>query len=1032
MKLKITVLAISLFITNSLYSQKLSGILTDTPIGSGIAIHIGTSDGKLEQELASGGKYLVQGLTLKSTVRDQVQRQLQQNKLYGLASIQAVSSFKKLPYADNLVSLVIIDFSRLKGRASDLKEILRILHPGGVACIKKNGNWEYLKKQRSREMDDWSHYDHGPGGNPVSSDSLVQPVTSLRWYVHPSFTEAQGEREAGPRLINGKLIYALKNYAIKDRVHRNVAPHHLVCRNAYNGVFLWEKEIASDNYTPYRHELIGDDQHIYLKVDEEGPMVALNLETGEEAIRYSEGAQIDALEYENRKIVRGKRHLVARVYKNYLVQAYQSKLYCLDKATGKKLWEYTEGPDTHIAWASVGEEKVYLTVGKGEMPLSMRGTLASLNQSIIALNLKTGQKLWAKEDFKNTFLVRLVYKDGYLPITYFPGEDRKDRRGKPMQGFGHKFGVSAVRASDGEIVWKSKKLQSAGGHYAITFVKDEKAYVACERYFGYDLKTGAMDKGIPQRTFVNSCAETRATPNYILYGMSFANKDHLFSPRAIARSTCDTGVFPANGMIYCTPPKCTCLDVVAGYTATSADPPIQPATKRLFSVQKVSSQKSPKWPADQGWPMYMGNPQRGNWTRSEALPKFESTWQVQVDSHKDSLPAEDWRISEVPGGLLSAPTIKGELLYFAVPNQHRVEARTLKEGQLAWEFTAGAPVDTPPTLYSNLCLFGSNDGWVYALDAKTGDLHWKYLAALNEKTIYVNGHLESPWPVMGSIMVFNHQLWILAGRHSSVDQGIQVHCLEPFTGKKIWQARMFSGSFDHLTPKEIPNYPNHGKVGKYYPRKTHLLVSDGQKLHHYVETLKDKYAEGELIELHPTNGRWGKFLNIRESTWLQPNLMGFQGRRTESIGRFDQQGIRYSNLQAHALVLTDKEIFCAWGKQSKVKNKFGHLTRIPLKENKQLEDHSLWRAKIEHVRRDGKSKTGDFAIQAMIVSGKTLYLAGYEKMKPDSALHAYSIEDGKKIAQWDLPSRPLRNGLAATTGYVMVSCEGGQLLGFKN
>ncbi len=43
-------------------------------------------------------------------------------------------------------------------------------------------------------------------------------------------------------------------------------------------------------------------------------------------------------------------------------------------------------------------------------------------------------------------------------------------------------------------------------------------------------------------------------------------------------------------------------------------------------------------------------------------------------------------------------------------------------GEPRWSYTAGGQIDSPPTVYRGLVLFGSADGYVYALWASDGQL----------------------------------------------------------------------------------------------------------------------------------------------------------------------------------------------------------------------------------------------------------------------------------------------------------------------
>jgi outer membrane protein assembly factor BamB len=1009
-----------------------SGGRADDVIKAGLAVHLPATDGQIEIDLAGGGGMLVHGLAIDADSLKQSRKAIRRKGLYGLASVQHATSLSTLPYADGLVNLLVADLDKLGAKAPAKSEINRVLAPLGVARVRKGGKWKIIRKARPEGMDDWTHYDHGPGGNPVSSDTLVEPVTALRWYASPTISRAGSEKEAGLRIAGGRIIYAVKDYGIKYRLSRKTSKNHLICRDAYNGLLLWRIPLPKDNYTPYRHEFIADGRRVYGMIEATGSMAALDAATGKVVVTYDQGARVEPMEIRDRRAVRQKRHMVARLCEGKLIQAYHSTVYVLDANTGKKAWTYSEGPGKFISLAVAGEGKVFAVVGSEET-ISMRGTVAIKVGSIVAMDIKSGKLLWRNREYAGNYMTRLVYADGNLPIAYFPGGDRKGRQGKaPMTGFGHKFGVANVRASDGKTVWNEPKAQSVGGHYAITFVRDGKAYVACERYIGYDLKTGRFDRGIAQRTFVNACAETRATPKYVLYGMSFGDLSGKFSPRAIVRSTCDTGVFPANGLVYCSPPLCCCLDVLAGYTATAPEAPPRPtpASQRLVTGEATvqSADGAKPWPGPGDWPMHMANPKRGCWTPTSVAKDLKVAWKVKLADWPDGRIVEDWKESESPAWLVTAPVVAGGRVFAAAPNQHRLAVMDAASGKVIWSFTAGGRIDSPPTIYRGLCLMGCRDGWVYALRATDGKLVWKFLAGVTPKRIIDNGHLESPWPVAGSVMIHNGKLLCLAGRHSAVDGGIQLYQLDPMTGKMIWRSRIWSASLDATPGKEVPVYSIHGKTGKYYPRSAHLLVSDGKRVHHFIETLKDSYKPGELVDLHPSNGRWDR-VNPKKMTWLKSNMAGFISRRGESVGRFDYDGVRYSDVNASAIVIADKAIYCVKGKQSGTRDKFGHLTRVAIDGEGNVAEKSGWKARIRH--QDDKRTHSSFKVSAMIVAGDRLFLAGHVNEKPQSAVHSYAASDGKKLGQWALPARPVRNGLAAADGRLLVTCEDGSITCLK-
>ena len=95
-----------------------------------------------------------------------------------------------LPYADNLVNVIIYRHGAGGEEAAAVKEeIRRVLVPGGVAAIRKQGNdgliaafsnplkelengWVLFTEPTRTDTDDWSHWLHGADGNPVAADQV--------------------------------------------------------------------------------------------------------------------------------------------------------------------------------------------------------------------------------------------------------------------------------------------------------------------------------------------------------------------------------------------------------------------------------------------------------------------------------------------------------------------------------------------------------------------------------------------------------------------------------------------------------------------------------------------------------------------------------------------------------------------------------------------------------------------------------------------------------------------------------------------
>jgi len=75
--------------------------------------------------------------------------------------------------------------------------------------------------------------------------------------------------------------------------------------------------------------------------------------------------------------------------------------------------------------------------------------------------------------------------------------------------------------------------------------------------------------------------------------------------------------------------------------------------------------------------------------------------------------------------IVSSPAVSGDTVYFG-SNDHRLYAVDLRSGEKKWEFKTEGRVASSPAVSSGLVYFLSYDSNFYALDAATGSLAWKF------------------------------------------------------------------------------------------------------------------------------------------------------------------------------------------------------------------------------------------------------------------------------------------------------------------
>ena len=183
--------------------------------------------------------------------------------------------------------------------------------------------------------------------------------------------------------------------------------------------------------------------------------------------------------------------------------------------------------------------------------------------------------------------------------------------------------------------------------------------------------------------------------------------------------------------------------------------------------------------------MYRHDPQRSNATTADAPRTLDVLWRKTVSRPAPAGPlGTDWK--ESLADTLSAPVIAEGALLAAATDRNQVVALDAASGNELWRASAGGRVDTPPTIHSGLCLFGSHDGYIYALSRDDGRLAWKLRAAPREERMVSCGKVESPWPVIGTVLVEDGVGFASAGRTQGSDGGIAVRAFDALTGKPVW------------------------------------------------------------------------------------------------------------------------------------------------------------------------------------------------------------------------------------------------------
>ena len=1066
--------------------QQAKRIFDTSGVKGGLVVHIGCGDGKLTAALRPNDSYIVHGLDKSAKNVANARKYIRSVGLYGNVSVDQWKG-KRLPYIDNLINLIVLQ-SRRAGEVTRL-ELLRVLAPNGVACIKRGDSWTRITKPRPKEMDEWTHYLHGPDGNPVASDSMVGPPARLQWVGSPRWARHHDHMASMTSLVSaqGRLFYIFDEGPTASI--QLPARWRLIARDAFNGTLLWKRNIDKWNTHQYPlksgpahllRRLVAVGNRVYVTLGIDAPAMALDAVTGKTVQTYggsehtreivvSDGIVYLVADKSQSRLPDWRRKATfvwentQRANPNWGWRGDSRKILAYETESGRLLWQ-AEFP---VAPCSLAVDAMRVVFHDGE--------------KIVCLDRSKGTTLWQSEPSPSKIPVHtntgprvLIYKS----VVLFAGNDGK------MSGW-------SVR--DGKKLWEQKHKPS--GHMSLKdlLVVDGLVWtgaIANSRddgvFTGYDVFTGEKKRefspDVKVHWFHHRCYPSKATGKYLLTarnGTEFIDlKTEHWKPHHWVRGGCIYGVMPCNGMTYAPMDSCGCQmeAKLTGFKALAPGPiPIIPkaslSAEARLEQGPAYGQVHVRSAGPDDWPTYRHDESRSGTTSTTVPAVLKQTWQAELD------------------GRLSAPVIAAGSLFVASIDSHTLYALDAASGRLLWNYTTGGRIDSPPTYYKGHVLFGSADGYVYALRAEDGALAWRFRGAPIDRRMMAWEQLESAWPVHGSVLVHNGVLYCTAGRNMYIDGGIRFIRLEPATGKLLGETVMNdkdpeTGEDMHLAYLKKTQGNNmpvaHSDIlscdGRHIWMRSQKITFEGKRLEIGLKSVTEQDPEdfhifcqnGFLDDSYFSRSYWtfGRRVTGGYGGWFRAGRLVPSGRilcfdeaRVYGYGRKPEYMVNSSVLE-YQIFAADKVVT----RQSI--ERLGKAGRAMNKRSSQRNANSSdWRLRYFFPREDLTTARFEWTFDqpavithAMAVAGDTLFIAGPPDFiderrafySPDSPevqaklrrqaealagrhggqLWVMAKADGKLLGRYALNTIPVFDGLAAAEGRLYLTTVNGRVLCF--
>jgi len=1048
-------------------------VLEATGARGGLIVHVGcgpsTSSGragKLTADLGAGAGCVVQGLDADAANVVAARAHIQSRGLYGKVTVRQWKS-GRLPYADNLVNAIVV--TAATGAPAD-GEIMRVLAPEGVAYIQQGGGparrslgeggWTKKVKPRPRNIDEWTHFLHGPDNNAVARDTVAAPPHHMQWVGGPRWARTHDHLGSVSALVSsGGRVFAI---ADEGSIAFAALPSKwfLHARDAFSGVLLWKRPIAAweGNLRAFRsgppdlpRRLVAVGDRVYVTLGYGEPVAELDAATGKTLRTYDRTA--------------GTEEII--LHDNVLYLLVSDPAAQQEAAKAQRRGSPYPGTKKHLMAVSADTGKLVWSkkddVAAESMPLTLAvdGGRAFFQNAdhLVCLDAKTGRENWTaarpvvRKRLGWSTPTVVVHGDVVISADRAaPGAGKASDASGPIewnpsrQGGNSPVGeMIAFSVRSGKRLWSAPAreaynappdvLITGGMVWSGILVKSGEPGITK----GLDVKTGRVRKTRPaDKEFFtvgmghHRCYRNRATSRYLVLGRSGVEWIDLSTGKGVAdhwvRGTCQYGTLPCNGMIYAPPHSCACY-IEAKLNGFNALAPKRsaPMSGPQLTHGLAYGKSRPASATDGDWPTYRCDAARTGRAAATIPAKLGRNWAAEI------------------GGRLSSVVVAGGKLFVASVDTHTVHALDAATGKPVWTFTAGGRVDSPPTVYKGLVLFGSADGCVYCLTAADGELVWKFRGAPDDRQVIAYEQLESAWPAHGSVLVQDGVAYFVVGRTPYLDGGMWAYGLDSATGKILHKRHLTQR--DSRTGLEPQNIVKGTGMSGMLPDV--LSCQDGSiymRHKRFDKRLNDQPADvphlfgpGGFVDdawWHRTYWMIGVKMQTGYGGWPKAGsgvpagrLIVCDGDTVYGFGRKP-----YTNQGGHVGLNAEHRLFAAGRRPETIKappvpaKKPAKKKRRPGGPRSKVTFH--WEQPVPPI------------VRAMLKSGDALFVAG----PPDSnepaerqaamdnerggLLVTVSAADGRVLSQLKLDAPPVFDSMAAAGGRLYLATTDGKVLCF--
>ena len=173
------------------------------------------------------------------------------------------------------------------------------------------------------------------------------------------------------------------------------------------------------------------------------------------------------------------------------------------------------------------------------------------------------------------------------------------------------------------------------------------------------------------------------------------------------------------------------------------------------------------------------------------------------------------------------PIVLDDRLFMGFNDRDNLQAIDARTGRELWSYYAEGPVRLPPVGYQGRVYFCSDDGFLYCVDAKSGQLVWKFNGAPNAQHVIGNRRLISAWPARGGPVVRDGKIYFATSIWPFM--GTFIYALDAESGRIEW-INDSTGAQYIKQPHSAPSFAGVAPQGAMVATEKMLVVAGGRSV----------------------------------------------------------------------------------------------------------------------------------------------------------------------------------------------------------